>query len=168
MTSASSIIEQVRSFSFALRNWRKTSDIIECPPGTWSKPYDGSPPDWCALVCCPNCRNPAAISALIHKVDWRGKLNKEWTCPKCKLTLNTLLNAWGKQTLFGIAYEERTLVGKEESWKPKMIYKHADDGVEARKEFTRAYPMKGIRIVAIGQVLGYYSEDRDDKVLSVS
>lgn len=161
--TTSSVIEEVRSFSFANKHWTKTGDILECPPGTWCKPYEGSPPDWAALVCCPNCRVPAAISALIHKIDYRGRLNKEWTCPKCKLTLRAMLNAWGKQILFGIAYEEKT--GKE-TWKAKMIYKHADDMQEARREFTRAYPMQGIRIVAIGQVLGYYSEDRDDKVLA--
>jgi len=158
--NSASVIETVRSFSFAHTPWRKSGDMVECPPGTWSKPYDGSPPDWAALVCCPNCKQPAAISALIHKIDWRGKLNKEWTCPKCQLTLNALLNAWGKQTLFGIAYED--------NGKPKMTYKHADNMHEARKEFTQAYPMKHIRIVAIGQVLGYYSEDRDDKILATS
>jgi hypothetical protein len=166
--TTSSVIETVRSFSFANKHWTKTGDIIECPPGTWCKPYEGSPPDWCALVCCPNCKQPAAISALIHKIDYRGRLFhpmdqkrvKEWTCPKCKLTLRALLNAWGKQTLFGIAFEQ---VGK-----PKMIYKHADDSQEAEREFHQAYPMKNIRIVAIGQVLGYYSEDKDDKVLTTS
>jgi hypothetical protein len=162
MTTQSSIIEHVRSFSFANKHWNKTGDMIECPPGTWCKPYAGSPPDWAALVCCPNCKAPAAISALIHKIDYRGRLDKEWTCPKaaCQLTLNALLNAWGKQTLFGVAYEE--------AGKPKMIYKHADTMQEARREFLRAYPMVDIHIVAIGQVLGYYSEDRDDKVLATS
>jgi hypothetical protein len=160
--TTSSIIETVRSFSFANKFWQKTGNIVECPPGTWCKPFQGAAPDWCALVCCPGCKQPAAISALIHKIDYRGKLNNEWTCPKaaCKLTLNALLNGWGKQTLFGIAYEDAD--------KPKMVYKHADDMHEARREFTRAYPMKDIRIVAIGQVLGYYSEDRDDKVLATS
>jgi hypothetical protein len=160
MTTQSSVIETVRSFSFASKHWTKTGDIIECPPGTWSKPYNGSPPDWAALVCCPNCKEPAAISALIHKIDYRGKLDKEWTCPKCKLTLNALLNAWGKQTLFGIAYEK--------AGTPKMIYKHADSVSIAKREFTMAYPMADIRIVAIGQVLGYYNdESKSDGTLFV-
>ena len=161
MTSTS-IIEhlEARSFSFANKFWQKTGSIVECPPGTWCKPYQGAPPDWAALVCCPNCKVPAAISSLVHKIDDRGKLilkenaREVWTCPKCQLTLNALLNAWGKQTLFGIAFEQ--------AGKPKMIYKHADTVREAKREFTKSYPMADIRIVAIGQVLGYYNDESKD------
>jgi hypothetical protein len=158
--TTTSVIEHIRSFSFQNKFWQKTGSIIECPPGTWCKPYNGAPPDWAALVCCPNCKVPAAISALIHKIDHRGKLNKEWTCPKCKLTLNALLNGWGKQTLFAVAYEQ--------NGKPRIIVKSGDDAKEVRREFIQAYPQKDIRIVAIGEVLGYYSEDRDDKILTTS
>lgn len=154
------IVEATRSFSFQNKFWNKTGNVVECPPGTWCKPYKGAPPDWAALYCCPNCKQPSAISALVHKIDARGKLNKELTCPKCKWTANAILNSWGKQTLYAIAYEQNE--------KPRVIIKSGDSVQEVKREFVMAYPQKDIRIVAIGEVLGYYSEDRDDKILATS
>ena len=130
--TASSVVEHVRKFSFARQPWKKSGDMIECPPGTWDKPYASSPPDWAALVCCPNCKVPAAISALIHKIDWRGKLNKEWTCPKCQLTLDALLNAWGNETLFAVAFEDNGV--------PKVIVKHGENVHKVRREFKMRRP----------------------------
>lgn len=77
--------------------------------------------------------------------------------------------------LYAVAYETWDQVGSTQiNLKGDIQYERAQSIPEARKTFLvnrphilRKLDRKRARIVAIGPVLGYYVEDKDEKILSV-
>ena len=146
-------------------------DSFNAIPESWDAPWKDAArkfheawrkvnPSWMAVLCCPKCKQIAAISSEIHSIDHNGKLTRVFECPhKCGFWCHAVLSGWNKKELFCMAYER--------DGKPGLSYLHANDAEEARRLFgfaARAHRSL-TKVVAIAPVLGYIVKDKDEKVL---
>ena len=151
-----SIVQNIKKFAFARAEWKNEGAAYDAPPGTWTKPMMGMPKDWLAVVCCPNCHKPGAISTRNNKVDYRGNADRDYECPHCTFVAKVHLSKWGEETLYCVAYHG----------KPGLLYMHANNEEECRRNFRASG--RGIsKIIAIGPVIGYYGTEKNDRDLTV-
>lgn len=129
--------------------------------GTWIKPKSNSG-TVIALVCCPSCANVMFFARGIQHVRERsGRVLEVVHCP-CGFQCMATLQEWNGNALYCCKFWER-LGGKEVL---TTSYMHARSMKECETRIRRLNYV-GLKIIAIGLVVGYYQTDeKSDKVLS--
>lgn len=73
-----------------------------------------------------------------------------------------------KKSLYGAAIERRVRYGSRVGWMPDgIVYVHALDVANARFEVLQGERAHAIRIVACGEVIGYFAENKNATIVSV-
>lgn len=161
----------IEPFFFKKKEWRLEPGALEPIPETWCDLRQGQykilglPSSYLALFCCPNCRKMRAIDRRVHKVDPFGKVSTKrgnaLACTDgCSFIRITYLDRWSKKPLYCACIERLTPNG----YVPIKRYCHATTEQEAR---TQLIIEPHDRIIGVAPVIGYYSEDKDEKICSV-
>lgn len=127
---------------------------------TWSPKPKFLPDNFLALVGCPKCGMPSALSKDIHEIDRLGKVTPSFICKfivdgrVCNFNRTLYLDEWSKKPLYCCVVLER---GKVEKY-----YVNAETQAEARVELGDG-PYK---VIAIGRAIALFVNDKKGEQLS--
>lgn len=128
---------------------------IEGKPGTWFF-LQGTG----ILICCPKCRFPSLLHPKVTKINTKGELNPDFLCTTknngkpCGFHRKVILDKWhSNKTIYACAVIR--------NGKPDIIYVQANSQVEAKSQLG---PCDSV--TAIAPAIGFFSHDKDGKVLS--
>lgn len=169
---------------------RDGADLAFAPvPGTWTL----IPPEiqlksqkwrnFKGLLSCPKCGNvtllpwsfgvPGDPNDKTVKFDIRdARIVSELRCynsareDHCLFVCKATLLRWDTRRLYCVQYE--IFVAGTDKVLPRDIYMHAESREDAIAQFWNSHSPSTVRMVDAAVPIGYYVEDKDGKILSVS
>jgi hypothetical protein len=162
MQTASVVASPVESYVFRKSVW----EYVDTPEGrtvkgfagTWTPPYEGSPPWLLALISCPACGTNLLLHNRVVSIDRLGKIHPDIRCNKCTFTRTCYLDKWNDKDLYACAIEV--------DGQPQIHYMHAQNQAEARLHLGPVAHKKSFRIVALGRAIGFVANDDHAEDLS--